>query len=126
MCADLAEAQAQIRAQHVPKLLFSMACLEYRFWQIAPLLLDIVERNINQYGFHSLVTIMHSMATLNICGSAEECRFGAESRLSKNYQGLFAKCLKHVMGNFLPKIDAASGEFINNLDEEINDQETLK
>ncbi len=77
LCCDVAEQKHAIRARQVPKLLFAMANLEYRFWQIAPVLLESVEANKGAYRFETLCLVMHSLSVLNLGGHEGETRFGA-------------------------------------------------
>eukprot|EP00392_Amoebophrya_sp_AT5.2_P006393 g6405.t1 len=68
LCSDIAELQAEIRGKEVPQILFSMALLEYRFWQIGERLLCSVEENLHVYRFETLATVIWAMAKLNLGG----------------------------------------------------------
>lgn len=68
LCSDIAELQAEIRAKEVPQILFSMALLEYRFWQIGERLLCSVEENLHVYRFETLATVIWAMAKLDLGG----------------------------------------------------------
>ena len=90
LCHDLNEKKNQISAKEAPKLLFAMACLEYRFWQLAPTLLDLIVENVDRYNFSALSNVFYSLAVLNIGnafenGAVEACCFGGEDSLSEDY-----------------------------------------
>lgn len=106
LCRDICEALES----HVPlqgldcgvlcgsqalQILFSMACLEYRFWQIMPLVLNTIERNLNSYRFEALSIILHSLSVLNI-GGRKECIFNETRSGGRDYRDLGTKVLDRL------------------------------
>lgn len=92
-----------------------MANLEYRFWQIAPTVLSLLQKDVKKYRFEALASVLHSLARLNIAAggmpggegapreSSEEIRFGPKDALSADFGGLFAQCMREV-DKFLPDV----------------------
>ena len=75
-----------------------------------PLLLDVVEENIDKWSLDSLALIVHSLASLNV-GGKETCKFGPTPQEAgtgetvdtrKDYAGLVERCLDAVAKHYVP------------------------
>ncbi|CAD7931959.1 unnamed protein product [Amoebophrya sp. A120] len=134
LCFDIMEKKHEIRAKEVPQMLFSMAILEYRFWQIGEHLLCNVEANYAFYRFETLATVIWSLATLNLGGSCGDINsitsrkssastsnsaavptiFGVQNMttdtsMKRDFSGLFPRLVDEV-AKFLPPPPVQEGE----------------
>eukprot|EP00921_Rhytidocystis_pertsovi_P015118 GHVQ01024172.1.p1 GENE.GHVQ01024172.1~~GHVQ01024172.1.p1 ORF type:complete len:454 (+),score=22.58 GHVQ01024172.1:621-1982(+) len=93
---DLIERKEMIRTSEVPRLLYSLACLDYRSWQLLPTLLEHVEANMERWRLPTLCHMALCLSLLGIGDSSGNNSFGPADSLSRDYSGLLETICREV------------------------------
>jgi len=91
---DILDEKNNLEPEWAPRILFSCAAMEYRFWQILPEVLDHVEANMERWSLSALLSMIHSLGVLNIGGPIGSSQFGAEGSLSRDYSHIAQQLLE--------------------------------
>jgi len=98
---DLIERRHKLRAKFAPRLLYSMAAVEYRCWQLMPAILDLVEQHMSSWTLPALSTMALSLSLLGIGDTKGPNTFGPVSDLSRDYSGLVDRLVIEAARRFV-------------------------
>jgi len=98
---DILDLKESLDPEWAPRILFSCAALEYRFWQLLPLVLDHIEAQLPRWSLSALLSMIHSLSALNIGGSLGSSQFGPDNELSRDYSHL-ARALLEETEKYFP------------------------
>ncbi|KAF8817787.1 hypothetical protein IE077_001374 [Cardiosporidium cionae] len=98
---DIIERKTLIKSNYIPRLLYAMAALEYRAWQLLPDLLDGIEENLQHWRLPTMANMILALALLGIGDFSGDNRFGPQTDLSKNYNDIVYKLIVEVKARSL-------------------------
>ncbi|PFH36796.1 hypothetical protein BESB_049880 [Besnoitia besnoiti] len=94
---DLIERKHLIQPQQVPRLLYALACLEYRSWHLLPTLLEHVEANLQKWRTPTLANLALTLSLMGVGDDKPDTnQFGPPDLLSRDYSGLVSKIALEV------------------------------
>lgn len=100
---DLIERQHLIEPLHVPRLLYSLACLEYRSWHLLPMLMNHLDQHLHRW---TLPVLCHMALLLAIMGVGDSQvgtnQFGPVDNLSSpDFTGLVERIALEASRRYL-------------------------